>query len=286
MDLRHRREGRRISRLVGDAARGRQRHVISARTAASWSRCNAETGAELWKFDLKTIALIRPLFTARHFVLAGRRDRRLRAVVATTTDGLLTQVNAKNGELVRIGDKGYVDLKIGMTEKFGGGYNVAAPPAIFKDMAILAPATGEQGRYGIPGDIRGFDLENRQGIVALSHRAAARRTELRHVGTRWLAGSARPRQLGQHDRRHRQRPGVRADGPADGSELRQQPAGNESLLEQPRGARCSDRQVEMVLPDDASRHLRLGRQCAADVDRRERGTARRFQRWRRAPSRV
>jgi len=44
-----------------------------------------------------------------------------------------------------------------MTEKFGGGYNVAAPPAIFKDIAILAPATEEQGRYGIAGDIRGFD---------------------------------------------------------------------------------------------------------------------------------
>ena len=37
---------------------------------------------------------------------------------------------------------------------------MAAPPAIFKDVAILAPATGEQGRYGVAGDIRGFDLRS------------------------------------------------------------------------------------------------------------------------------
>jgi len=118
---------------------------------------NAETGAELWKFDLKTLAST-GRYSPRGISYWPGDAQTPPRVVATTTDGLLTQVNAKNGELVRIGDKGYVDLKIGVTEKFGGGYNVAAPPAIFKDIAILAPATGEQGRYGIPGDIRGFDL--------------------------------------------------------------------------------------------------------------------------------
>ena len=119
---------------------------------------NAETGVETWKFDLKTISSS-GRYSPRgisHWPGDAQTPPR---VVATTTDGLLTQVSAKNGELVRVGDKGYVDLKTGVTEKFGGGYNVAAPPAIFKDMAILAPATGEQGRYGIAGDIRGFDLK-------------------------------------------------------------------------------------------------------------------------------
>ena len=118
---------------------------------------NAETGAELWKFDLKTLAST-GRYSPRGISYWPGDAQTPPRVVATTTDGLLTQVNAKNGELVRIGDRGYIDLKIGVTEKFGGGYNVAAPPAIFKDIAILAPATGEQGRYGIPGDIRGFDL--------------------------------------------------------------------------------------------------------------------------------
>jgi quinoprotein glucose dehydrogenase len=120
---------------------------------------NAETGTEIWKFDLKTIAST-GRYSPRGISYWPGDAQTPPRVVATTTDGLLTQVNAKNGELVRVGDKGYVDLKVGLTEKFGGGYNVAAPPAIFKDIAILAPATGEQGRYGIAGDIRGFDLKS------------------------------------------------------------------------------------------------------------------------------
>jgi quinoprotein glucose dehydrogenase len=119
---------------------------------------DAATGAELWKFDLKTISSS-GRYSPRGISYWPGDAQTPPRVVATTTDGLLTQVNAKNGELVRIGDKGYVDLKVGVTEKFGGGYNVAAPPAIFKDMAILAPATGEQGRYGVAGDIRSFDLK-------------------------------------------------------------------------------------------------------------------------------
>jgi len=120
---------------------------------------NAESGAEIWKFDLKTVSPSGRYSPRGISYWQGDAQTPAR-IVATTTDGLLTQVNAKNGELVRIGEKGYVDLKIGMTEKFGGGYNVAAPPAIFKDIAILAPATGEQGRYGVAGDIRGFDLRS------------------------------------------------------------------------------------------------------------------------------
>src|SRR6476619_4876009 len=120
---------------------------------------NAESGVEIWKFDLKSVSPSGRYSPRGISYWPGDAQTPAR-VVATTTDGLLTQVSAKTGELVRIGEKGYVDLKTGMTEKFGGGYNVAAPPAIFKDVAILAPATGEQGRYGVAGDIRGFDLRS------------------------------------------------------------------------------------------------------------------------------
>jgi glucose dehydrogenase len=119
---------------------------------------DAETGTEKWKFDLKTISES-GRYSPRGISYWPGDAQTPPRIVATTTDGLLTQVNAKDGELVRILGKPYVDLKVGMTEKFGGGYNVAAPPAIFKDVAILAPATGEQGRYGIAGDVRGFDLK-------------------------------------------------------------------------------------------------------------------------------
>src|SRR4026209_483341 len=77
---------------------------------------NAETGAEIWKFDLKTISPSGRYSPRGISYWPGDAQTPAR-IVATTTDGLLTQVNAKNGELVRVGEKGYVDLKIGMTEK-------------------------------------------------------------------------------------------------------------------------------------------------------------------------
>jgi glucose dehydrogenase len=81
----------------------------------------------LWKFDLKTVSPS-GRYSPRGISYWPGDAQTPPRVVATTTDGLLTQVNAKNGELVRLGDKGYVDLKTGMTEKFGGGYNVARLP--------------------------------------------------------------------------------------------------------------------------------------------------------------
>ena len=123
---------------------------------------NAETGAELWKFDLKSVSPS-GRFSPRGISYWPGDSQTPARIVATTTDGLIVQVQTKNGELVRgVGEKGFVDLKIGMTEKFGGGYNVAAPPAIVGDLAILAPATGEQGRYGVAGDIRAFNLRTGQ----------------------------------------------------------------------------------------------------------------------------
>jgi quinoprotein glucose dehydrogenase len=32
------------------------------------------------------------------------------------------------------------------------------PPALYKNLAIIAARTGEQGRYGLPGDPRAFNL--------------------------------------------------------------------------------------------------------------------------------
>ena len=56
--------------------------------------------------------------------------------------------------------EGVIDLKVGMVEKFGtGGYTPGSTPAIYKNLAIISPTTGEQGRYGIAGDPRAFDLQ-------------------------------------------------------------------------------------------------------------------------------
>ena len=41
----------------------------------------------------------------------------------------------------------------------GLGFMPGATPSIYKNLAIISPTTGEQGRYGIAGDPRAFDLQ-------------------------------------------------------------------------------------------------------------------------------
>jgi quinoprotein glucose dehydrogenase len=120
---------------------------------------NAATGAEVWKYDLREVT---PTGRgAKYGVSWWPGDgKAVPRIVVATTDGLLIQLDAKTGKLFRtVGDNGIVDLKVGMVEKYGGGYTPGSTPAIYKNLAILSPTTGEQGRYGIAGDPRAFDLQ-------------------------------------------------------------------------------------------------------------------------------
>ena len=119
---------------------------------------NGETGAEVWKVDLTTVGAKSAGSKYGVSYWPGDAKTAPRIVIATN-DGLLLQFDAKTGELYKkVGKDGIIDLKVGMTEKYGGGYTPGATPAIYKNLAIISPTTGEQGRYGIPGDPRAFDL--------------------------------------------------------------------------------------------------------------------------------
>jgi glucose dehydrogenase len=119
---------------------------------------NGETGAQLWTVDLSTVGS--KSSGAKYGVSYWPGDAKTAPrIVVATNDGLLLQFDAKTGELFKkVGVDGVIDLKAGMTEKFGGGYTPGATPAIYKNLAIISPTTGEQGRYGIAGDPRAFDL--------------------------------------------------------------------------------------------------------------------------------
>ena len=79
--------------------------------------------------------------------------------MVATNDGYLLQLDAKTGKLYTpFGKDGLVDLKAGMIVKYGGSYTPGATPTIYKNLAILSPTNGEQGRYGLAGDPRAFDL--------------------------------------------------------------------------------------------------------------------------------
>jgi quinoprotein glucose dehydrogenase len=77
--------------------------------------------------------------------------------VIATTNGFLVQLDAKTGTPIP-GPAGLVNLATGVMEKFGAPYSTNMPPALYRNIAIIAGRTGEQGRYGIPGDPRAFDL--------------------------------------------------------------------------------------------------------------------------------
>jgi quinoprotein glucose dehydrogenase len=119
---------------------------------------NATTGKEAWSFDLKDAhsASAGAKYGVSYWPGDGKTAPR---VVVATNDGLLIQLDAKTGALYKsVGDNGVIDLKTGIIEKFGGSYTPGATPSIYKNLAIFSPTTGEQGRYGIPGDPRAFDL--------------------------------------------------------------------------------------------------------------------------------
>jgi glucose dehydrogenase len=119
---------------------------------------NAETGSEIWKVDLTTLGVTGAgaKYGVSYWPGDGKAAPR---IVVATNDGFLLQLDAKTGKLfTAFGKNGLVDLKVGIMEKFGGAYTPGATPAIYKNLAILSPTTGEQGRYGLPGDPRAFDL--------------------------------------------------------------------------------------------------------------------------------
>ena len=119
----------------------------------------ADTGKEVWKFDLKTLKDIGPNPSAggRGISYWPGTARVKPRIVIDTTNGFIVQLDARTGEPIP-GPAGMINLATGVTEKFGGGYSTNTPPALYKNLAIIAARTGEQGRYGLPGDPRAFDL--------------------------------------------------------------------------------------------------------------------------------
>ncbi len=81
-------------------------------------------------------------------------------IVVTARSGYLFQLDAKTGALYKnFGINGALDLRINAMEKFN--YSDYAPgmlATVYKNLAIIAPRTSENGRYGPPGDARAFDL--------------------------------------------------------------------------------------------------------------------------------
>lgn len=117
---------------------------------------NAENGAELWKFPLSQATTGGPI--RRGMTYWPGTPPHAPRVLVTLGVGKLVQLDAKSGTLVP--DVGVIDLVNGIMDRIpdGEAYTIASPVAVYKTLAIFPGRTGEHNRWGIPGDLRGFDL--------------------------------------------------------------------------------------------------------------------------------
>jgi quinoprotein glucose dehydrogenase len=115
-----------------------------------------ETGHESWSFDPHAVRGVENRGVA---YWPGDRERPSRLLL-TTGDGLLFAIDAKSGKpVMEFGDNGVVNLRTGMTERFPKAtYKFSSPPAIYRDLAIVAPSTQENVSQGPSGDPRAFDV--------------------------------------------------------------------------------------------------------------------------------
>jgi quinoprotein glucose dehydrogenase len=131
-------------------------NVMYFASGANVVALNAETGTEVWKFTLADAA---PGGAIRRGMTWWPGDAQHPSrVLVTMSAGKLVQLDAKTGKLVP--DAGVVDLENGIMSTIPGGeaYTIASPVAVYKNLAIFPGRTGEHNRWGIPGDVRGFDL--------------------------------------------------------------------------------------------------------------------------------
>jgi glucose dehydrogenase/cytochrome c5 len=113
-----------------------------------------ESGKEIWKYD--------PKATGREHrgVAYWPGDARTPArILFGTGDGRLIALDAKTGApAAGFGDNSVVNLRAGITDNFPqASYSISSPPAIYRDVVIVGPATQEGPTLGPSGDPRGFD---------------------------------------------------------------------------------------------------------------------------------
>jgi glucose dehydrogenase len=114
-----------------------------------------ETGKEIWKFDPKSNG--GEFRGVTYWPGGGRTPPR---VLFGTGDGRLMALDAKTGvPVASFGDNGVVDLKAGITDQFPKvRYAISSPPALYRNVLIVGPATQEGPTLGPSGDPRAYDV--------------------------------------------------------------------------------------------------------------------------------
>ena len=144
---------------------------------------DATTGKELWVHSFTApgaapsrFAGISGMRGANYWESKDRTDRR----ILVPSGGFMQAIDARTGKLVdSFADHGKLDLKIGLDR---GNRPLASrtPGRVFENILILGSATGE-GYLAPPGDIRAFDVVDRQASVGVPYDPASGRGWIRLV---------------------------------------------------------------------------------------------------------
>jgi membrane-bound PQQ-dependent dehydrogenase (glucose/quinate/shikimate family) len=123
---------------------------------------DAETGAEIWKFDPQAgSGKPRQYFQHRGVAYWQSENGHDRRILFGTLDGRLIALDAKTGKpCAGFGAGGTVDLRAGLEgDQPGVEYSITSAPAIYKDLVITGAAVPEFPSKGPSGLVRAFDVQ-------------------------------------------------------------------------------------------------------------------------------
>ncbi len=125
---------------------------------------DAETGAELWKFDPQEGAR-RRRFQAHRGVAywegaSSDGKAKEKRILFGTFDARMIALDATTGKpCPDFGNAGVVDLRKDVADNEpSSSYGVTSPPAIYKDLVIMGARVPEGPSKGPSGDVRAFDV--------------------------------------------------------------------------------------------------------------------------------
>jgi len=142
---------------------------------------DAETGAEIWKFDPQAESgKPRRYYQHRGVSYWQSKDGTDRRILFGTFDGRLIALDAKSG-LPRkdFGKNGMIDLRAGLEgDQPAALYSVTSAPAIYKDLVITGAMVPEFPSKGPSGEVRAF--EARTGRLVWTFHTVPRSGEKGH----------------------------------------------------------------------------------------------------------
>jgi quinoprotein glucose dehydrogenase len=122
---------------------------------------DAETGAEIWKFDAQEKSgKPRQYFQHRGVAYWQSENGQDRRILYGTFDGRLIALDAKTGKPCGgFGTGGTIDLRAGLEGDLPGAeYSITSAPAIYKNLVITGAAVPEFPSKGPSGAVRAFDV--------------------------------------------------------------------------------------------------------------------------------